>query len=317
MLLLYNSLLFSGMVLDRDWRTFKLMVFKYARGFIRDAVGRCKRTLVWHYNYACLRRPKVKGRLSVGRTEQERILQEMKCYNMSIEDLYIDTADYEDYMKNAGYKDFPDYYEGGKGIAFIEKSLEHYVAAKMLELSEDDVYIDIANCCSPVPEIYHKIYGCKVYRQDLVFPEGVHEDAIGGDASNMPVEDGFATKMALHCSFEHFEGDSDIRFIREAARVLRKGGRLCILPLYFSTRYAIQTNPAHLPIGGLAFEDDAVLYCPKDHDVRHGRYYDVPHFISRIINNLNELTLTMYVVKNAEDVDASCYLYFAALFEKK
>lgn len=47
------------------------------------------------------------------------------------------------------------------------------------------IYIDIANASCPTPEIYHKLYGCKVYRQDLVFPEGIHGNAIGGDAGSI------------------------------------------------------------------------------------------------------------------------------------
>ena len=107
------------------------------------------------------------------------------------------------------------------------------------------------------------MYGCKVYRQDLEFPEGIHGNVIGGDASNMPLEDESATKMALHCSFEHFEKNSDIEFIIEANRVLCKGGKLCIVPLYLSNKYVVQTDPSILPFGGIPFENDAILYCAK------------------------------------------------------
>jgi hypothetical protein len=71
-----------------------------------------------------------------------------------------------------------------------------------------------------------------VYRQDLSFPEGIVGNVIGGDTADMPVRDAFANKMALHCSFEHFENGSDIGFIREASRVLRNPGKLIIVPLY-------------------------------------------------------------------------------------
>jgi hypothetical protein len=38
---------------------------------------------------------------------------------------------------------------------------------------------------------------------------------VGSDAAAMPLEDAFADRMALHCSFEHFEG-RDNRFVAEA-----------------------------------------------------------------------------------------------------
>jgi ubiquinone/menaquinone biosynthesis C-methylase UbiE len=156
-----------------------------------------------------------------------------------------------------------------------------------------------------------------VFRQDLRFNKGLNGNVIGGDASNMPIEDGFATKMALHCSFEHFEHNADIAFIKEATRVLRKGGKLCIIPLYMFNKYAIQTDPAVLPFRGIPFDKDAVLYCAKGWAERHGRFYDVAHFVSRIVKNMQELNLTIFVVQNEKKVDSSCYVKFIALFEKE
>jgi SAM-dependent methyltransferase len=180
------------------------------------------------------------------------------------------------------------------------------------------VYIDIASCSSPVPEIYHKLYGSTTYRQDIRYPEGINGNVIGGDAAKMPIEDGFATKMALHCSFEHFENDADINFIKEADRTLKNGGRLCILPLYVSTEYAIVADPAVLTRRNMpAFENDATIYCKRGVGIKHGRFYDIPHFVSRIINNKGGLALTIYDIENAAKLEQSCYLKFAAVFDKR
>ena len=277
---------------------------------------RAKDVLFWHYYYATLRKPKVKSELDPTRRQKE-IIRELKKNGFILIDFYIDITEYRQYMKRAEYPNFPNYFCGGKVNKFLEKSLEHFLAAKLLNLSNDDIYIDIASSHSPVAEIYPRLYGCMTFRQDLLFPKGINGNIIGGDAANMPVEDGFATKMGLHCSFEHFEEDSDIRFIKEASRILRKGGKLCILPLYFFNIYAIQTDPAVLPRNGIFFEKDAVLYCAKGWRNRHGRFYDVTHFIDRIRNNQNDLKLTIYVVQNEKEVDPSCYLKFIGLFEKE
>ena len=132
----------------------------------------------------------------------------------------------------------------------------------------------------------------------------------------MPVPDSFASKMTLHCSFEHFEGDADIRFIRESCRVLKFGGKLCILPLYMHRFYAIQTDPLAYK-GNFIFEEDATIYYARGWGERHGRYYDVKHFISRIVQNMGDLKLKLFFVENAKDVHPSCYLRFIALFEKE
>ncbi len=89
------------------------------------------------------------------------------------------------------------------------------------------------------------------------------------------------------------------------------------MPLYLFNKYVIQTDPAALPKGGISFEGDAVLYCAKGWGERHGRFYDMPHLISRIRNNLNNLKLTIYVIQNEKEVDPSCYVKFVALFEKE
>jgi len=276
-----------------------------------------KRALLWNYSYATLREPKIKSWVPHDDLGiQEGVIKELKKNDFNVIKFEINVSDYKHYMSKAGYHKFPGYYDGGKAGKFIEKSLEHYLAAKLLNLSKDDVYIDIANADAPSLEIYSKLYGCTVYRQDLIFSEGIHGNVIGGDAANMPVKDEFATKMALHCSFEHFEQNSDKGFIKEANRVLKKRGKLCILPLYLFNQYAIQTDPSVLSKRGMAFESDAILYCAKGYENRHGRFYDVLHFVDRIRNNQGDLKLTIYVVQNEKEIDQSCHVKFVAFFEK-
>lgn len=285
----------------------------------RFATKKIRTLFLTDFHYLFLREPKTKSRITHDPFIQNEIKKKLEENGFTIIDFEIEVDDYKRYISNAEYHNFPNYGRG-KVKNFAEKSLEHYLAAKLLDLSNNDLYIDIASASSPAPAIYHKLYGCDVYRQDMRFPQGLHGKTIGGDAGNLPIADGFATKMALHCSFEHFEQDSDIKFIKEASRVLRKGGKVCILPLYLFNRYAIVTDPYVLPIGSIRhvpFEIDAVLHCHKDWDNRHARFYDVAHFISRIRDNLNRLKLTIYFVQNEKQVDVSCYVKFIALFEKE
>ena len=248
---------------------------------------------------------------------QDEIVKELKKSGFNVTDFRIDAKEYRHYLKLARYENYSGYYGGGKGNNFAEKSLEHFIAAKLLDLSKEDIYIDVASADAPTSDIYHRLFGCSSYQQDLIFPEGINGNVIGGDASDMPVKDGFATKIGLHCSFEHFEQDSDMRFIRETKRVLRKGGRLCIIPLYLFNKYAVHTDlSVFLPWKGVNFEPDATVYCAKGYENRHGRFYDVPHLITRVRNNLDGLKLTVYVVQNAKDIDPSCYVRFVALLEK-
>ncbi len=292
----------------------------YAVRKYRDARWRVKRALTalfWHGRYARLREPKRESLSPHDPAIQGVIKEELKRNGFDVRDWRIDPAEYREYLKRAGYHEFSGYLAGGTSSNFTEKSLEHFLAAKLLNLSPDDVYIDIANDNSPTPEIYEKVYGCRTYRQDLWFPAGIRGNIIGSDAGHLPVESGFATKMALHCSFEHFEGESDMAFMKEAGRVLRADGRFCIVPLYLFNRYVIQTDPMVLPRAGLPFESDALLYCARNWGNRHGRFYDVPHLITRIRNNLDWARLTIYFIENEKAIAPSCYVKFAALIEKK
>jgi len=278
-------------------------------------IWKLKEKYLWDYYYKKIRGPKVKSAIPV--LESESMKLKLKKEGLNVIDYKVDVADYKTYIKKAEYNKIQSYYGvGGKSNVFSEKTLEHYLAAKLMNVSSDDVYIDVANAFSPVPEIYSSLYDCEVYSQDLIFEPGMHDRKIGGDACVMPVKDGFASKMALHCSFEHFENDADTRFIKEANRVLKKGGKLCILPLYLSENYRILTDPSVIPTGENPFEDDVTLCCVKGYGNRHGRFYDVNNFISRVVNYLQELKLTIYFIQNEKEVDDSCYVKFVAIFEK-
>ncbi len=274
-----------------------------------------KETFLWHHYYAALPEPKQIAPQDKSEVEHEKILAQLREAGVALVDYRIDVADFRAYLDRAQYRRFPDYYAGGRAPYFFEKALEHYLAAKLLALSPDDVYLDIASGRSPAPDVYKRIVGCQTYRQDLTFPAGIKDARIGGDAARLPLPDGFATKMALHCSFEHFEGDTDVAFLREAARVLRPGGQLCILPLYLSSRYVIYTDPV-VSHSGLAFDSDAIIYAQKGYGNRFGRLYDVGHLLSRLGSNLGSLALTIYAVQNETEVDENCYLKLAALFQK-
>jgi SAM-dependent methyltransferase len=267
------------------------------------------------FDAACesIREPKSTGAIFYEPGAEHRIAERLKNLGRDVRPYEIDIADYHHYLAEAGYRDrFPDYYAFNRP----EKSLEHYLAAKLLALSELDVYIDVASEHSPAPDIYRRLFGVKAYRQDLAYPHGIHGERIGGDAARIPVPDGFATKMALHCSFEHFEGDRDIGFVREAERVLRAGGAVCVVPLYLAEEYAIQTDPELSVPAAVAFEEDAVVHCARSWGDRHGRFYDPEHLASRVLDNAGTMSVEIYRITNAEQIDRSCYVRFAMVLRK-
>jgi len=267
----------------------------------------------FNYYHPEIPNPQKQGAVLHGLESQEKVFHGLIQLGIDVEDYKIDVDDYRKYFKAARYaEDFPDYYS----FNLPEKALEHYIAAKLLQLNHKDIYIDIASQHSPTPTIYNRLFGVTAYLQDLDYPQGLHGNMIGGDAANMAVPDGFASKMALHCSFEHFENSSDMGFIREVSRVLKPGGAMCILPLYMFDEYAIQTDPAVSIPQKVKFDDEATVYCAYGWGNRHGRFYDPKRLLSRVCNNLNGMKIKVYRIVNSKEVDHSCYVQFAALIQK-
>jgi len=248
----------------------------------------------------------------------ENFVLDLEKAGIEIQNYRINVRDYYEYLNNADYS--KDYYGGGTDAKsnFPEKTLEHYVSADLLNFSSEDIFIDIASSDSPFYKIVQKIWAPqKSYKQDLNFKEGIHNDTIGGDACSLPLPDNSISKAALHCSFEHFEGDSDVGLIKEMSRVLKPNGKLCILPFYVASEYTIHTDPIYnLFFGkGLVFNTDAqIRYCLCKN--RHARYYNIKHIKTRILRNLGKLKFKMIKVENSKEVHSSCYLRFVAIFEK-
>jgi len=263
--------------------------------------------------YDQFRDPKRVGSVAYTPAVIDNILQQLAASGFDVRSFSIDPGAWAAYRRDAEYSErYPDYYS----FNIHEKTLEHFIAAALLGLQPNDVYIDIASEGSPVPEIYERLFGCKTYRQDLAYPPGLQGDTIGGDAAAMPIPEGFASKLGLHCSFEHFEGDADIRFVRDVHRILRPGGSLCIVPLYLYDTYAIQTDPQVSGPAELEFDADSVLFLDPTWQNRHGRFYDAEHLARRVRAQLQGETITIYRVENAKAVHPSCYVEFAAVIEK-
>ena len=246
-----------------------------------------------------------------------RISQRLQSLGIDVVPYRVSLVEREDWVQRARYDNFPYRQAFQDPNIFLEKSLEHFLAAQWLQLSPADVYIDIASLSSPAAEIYHNLYGCTAYRQDLVFPEGLHGDTIGGDAAEMPVPDGFANKMALHCSFEHFEGDTDVRFIKKAARVLQDGGKLVIVPLYLAERFAIHSNPAAWVRRRIPFDSGATVHWVRQRGLIHARGYDPEHFFDRVVRNSFPLSLTVFRIDDLIAISPAYYVRFGAVFERK
>ena len=235
-----------------------------------------------------------------------------------VESYHVDVTDFKRWCQAANYSD--SYYRGSP--ARTEKLLEHYLSLQFLPpITPQSVIIDVACAGSPFASVVQRLYGCTVYRQDLVYPEGIHRaldgiEEMGGNAAFMPVADSFASGLVSHCAFEMLRGDNDSLFIQEAARVLQPGGRLVIIPLYLSSLHHHLVDPL-ADRRRVSYDPGArIVYRPGYYRVAFARFYSVEAFIRRVVEHRSGLLLKVIFVENEKEVDPSCYCKFVAVFER-
>lgn len=230
----------------------------------------------------------------------------------------VPVEEFRAYMDRASY---PDTYLGGRNGGdpfFLEKALEHFVSLALADPQPGEVVVDVASNGSPFLANARALHGVAGYEQDLQYPRGISGDRIGGDAADMPVPDGFADVMTLHCSYDHFEGDADVGFARESGRVLKPGGRVVIVPLYLATAFVAKVDP-RLRLSGLRLDRGMTKHLIPGLDVRFSRVYDAARLHARVLNPAQETGLAWEVlrVQGFEDVVPNGYLNFALILRKQ
>jgi len=205
--------------------------------------------------------------------------------DVPVESVSIDIPDFENWLDD--YPEIRKHYEN-MGNVFIEKCLEHYLAFKYLNISAGNVYIDVASSGSPWADILNARGGVKAYRLDLAYPEGIHGIDIGEDAGDTKLPDDFASILSLQCAYECFMGDADIRFIKEAERILNERGRYGILPLYLSDKYFVSSSP-YCDQSKVVVENEALRVWRDDkYKVPFSRHYSPEGFVKRIYSKIPE-----------------------------
>ena len=155
----------------------------------------------------------------------------------------VNIEDYKSWLKEIDYPQNYSVYAETFGENLCKKQFQHYVSLELLGISKDTVVLDVASSASVFPEIVNKKYASVVYRQDIGYKWGLNDYVIGSFASDIPLPDSFIDNITLHCSLEHFEDKEDFNFFKEAYRILKNKGKVCVIPLYMADEYYIMTSP--------------------------------------------------------------------------
>jgi SAM-dependent methyltransferase len=221
---------------------------------------------------------------------------------------------------------FPEYagpyreYGGKDRCSFLEKALEHFLSFKIIQPVRGQILMDVGSCVSVVPTIVRRHYGCECYVQDLEMPTGVHGWNVGSNAAQVPLPASSLDAITLHCTFEHFEGEADSRFIYECARLLKPGGKAVILPLYVNLNWTNITGETdEVEREKIGFDSRATFWCviPEWRN-RFGRHYSAKALLDRVLGVAAEcaLEIEMFRVLNLDLVHPGLWLKWALTFVK-
>ena len=233
-------------------------------------------------------------------TNLESLVARLREIGIPLKATYIDIADFLKWKEKhpllvSAYEDM--------GEVAVEKVLEHYLTMTYLPILPGDRVIDVAAASSPFVKILTQDLGTQAYQLDLSYKPGVHGDQIGGDAGAMPVPDGFADVLTLHCAFECFQSPSDVHFTKEAGRVLRKGGRLGIVPLYLDEVYFVKVGPRSDKRKICAEKEARLIWRDDGHDTEpFSRHYSPDSLKRRILGSMDALDYEILYFANLEEL---------------
>lgn len=250
----------------------------------------------------------------------QKIKEELISLGAHVVTETIDIQDFERWLKvfdkiNNQYKKLEDVY--------IEKCLEHYLSYKLLDFNSEDIFMDVAASGSLyADELYYSKKVKQTYLLNLAYPEGINGIKIGANAADMKIPDKFIDKMGMHCAFECFQGEADIKFLSEASRVLKPHGKFVITPLYLDRTYYNCTSE-HSNQDKIEFDKEATKVWRDDaYQVPFSRHYSPESFYKRVIKNMpKNISYTLYFYENLPELmeyfkKQRIYCYFL-LYGKK
>ncbi len=185
-----------------------------------------------------------------------------------------------------------------------KKLLEFFFSIELLDIQPADHLLDAAGGHSTYLDAVQRTKGCSnLYLTDHIYT-GSHKDPsgkviVGGDISDIALANASLTKISCHHAFEHFQGHKDIAFIREIGRILKPGGRACIVPLFLVNRFTECWNINQHEL----FDEAAQLIVDKDasipgadDDGHFARFYDSDAFRRRILDTAEDACLIPTIV---------------------
>lgn len=253
--------------------------------------------------------------------ELASIEQTLRTLGVEIED-YAPSPEAFKHFKSEEW--FPLNYHGGQyGGAWDEKLLEHWISSELLGLmkyDKADIFVDVAAASSPWVKALRERKGLNTYAIDLEEVDPLYRNLQYyriENATKTSFQNASVSGAALHCAYEMFMGEDDTRFINEAARILKPGGKVIILPLYMHTHYCAYATPEYY---GKGFSDPlAKEYVRLDcSGVPSSRKYDAVKLKERILDPIVTagMRYRLLAMRNKSMFGENIYCHFILEIEK-
>jgi len=210
-------------------------------------------------------------------------------FNCEISLLELNHQKYVKWVK----KYFPDYKKIHQNI-YSKKLIELYTTFFLLKIKHDETYMDAAG---GKYSYIDKIKSKKRLLQDIRIPKKLKEhfpkkvNFIESDAGKIPLKNESICCISCHHSFEHFQRNSDIKFIKEVQRLLSKKGRCAIIPILIGDKY-IEVNDKkdfkkHFDKLSKKLIDKTAILPGGKHSGNFARIYDINAFQRRVLKNID------------------------------
>jgi SAM-dependent methyltransferase len=194
---------------------------------------------------------------------------------------------------------YPAMYGGERGY-FLEKAFEHFLSCEYLGWAPSDRIMDLACWISPARDVLRQYRPAELYAHDITLKTDLARKTISGFAHRIEAPDNYFDAIIAHCAIDNFEGDADTAVFREAARILKPGGRILITPLHLAARFE---NVVALGSPGIQIDPGAHIVMREPGTLRFGRHYSVAALRARIIAQVPALKFHLVHVTNAPEAE--------------
>ena len=212
--------------------------------------------------------------------------------NVKVSTLNFTSAEYHDWVHRA----LPEWKDNFSDIDY-KKMLEFFFSYKILEPAETDVFLDLAGgAYSYIPSlsVKEKIIHDQHTPEHLRALFGDDVRFLSSDAGDIELPSSSVDKISSHHAFEHFEGDSDIECIREIQRLLSKGGKCCLVPIFLTGKYVEATNTLDR---GKQYDRRSIRVIDPTFRSSYTRFYDIQALEERVIGAIDHDQFDVSIVQ--------------------